>query len=269
MDTSPEQLESLNKNIEQYEQKARRRAWLFTIIPFLFGIVLLGYTVWQLQNYGQQLVEVQVKLDKTSNELSTTTLALQDTKSQLEQANTDLSTVQNKLDTTSKELENTQTELNRIKIELEEANQALKDANVFLANSYSIDPYDEKNSLSNFPYQADVLYYIQQLQLSNVGWNLNGFSESEGFNSPNFAVYVLQHFGYVSGNYNADSRPWQILEPVTEPSIGDIVYYEGGYSMFYFEINGEQFVIGMTPLGIIAQRINFASILGYLHVPYP
>jgi hypothetical protein len=121
--------------------------------------------------------------------------------------------------------------------------------------------------LSNFSYQADVLYYIQQLQLSNVGWNLNGFQRLVQLSK--FYCLYLQHFRYVSEDYNADSRPWQILEPVTEPSIGDIVYYEGGYSMFYFEINGEQFVIGMTPLGIIAQRINFASILGYLHVPYP
>jgi outer membrane murein-binding lipoprotein Lpp len=268
MDTSSEQIESLNKNIEQYEQKVRRRAWLFTIIPFLFGVILLSYTVWQLQNYGQKLVEVQVKLNKTTNELATTTIALQDTTKQLDQANTDLSTVQDKLNTTATELKNTQEELKSIKMELEEANQELKNANVFLTNSYSIDPLDEKNSLSNFPYQADVLYYIQQLQYSNVGWDRNGFSEAEGFNSPSFTVYVLQHFGYISGNYNGDAKPWQILEPISQPSIGDIVYYEGGYSMFYFEINGDKFVIGMTPLGIIAQRINFAPILGYLHVPY-
>jgi uncharacterized membrane-anchored protein YhcB (DUF1043 family) len=268
MDTSPEQIESLNKNIEQYEQKARRRAWLFTIIPLLFGVILLSYTVWQIQNYGQKLVEVQTKLDKTTNELDASITALQDTKGKLNQANTDLSAVQEKLDNTSRELENTQKELDNIKNELDKANEELKNANIFLANSYSIDALDEKNSLSFFPFQSDVLYYIQQLQYSNVGWNRNGFSEVEGFNSPNFSVYVLQHFGLISDNYNADAKPWQILEPVSEPSIGDIVYYEGGYAMFYFEINGDRFVIGMTPLGIIAQRLNFSPILGYLHVPY-
>ena len=39
--------------------------------------------------------------------------------------------------------------------------------------------------------------------------------------------------------------------------------------MFYFEQSGEPYVIGMTPLGIIAQRPDFAKVLGYLHVPYP
>ena len=268
MDTSSEHMESLNKNVEQYEQKARRRAWLFTIIPLLFGVILLSYTIWQIQNYGQKLVEVQVKLDKTTSELNTSTIALQDTRKQLDQANTALTTVQDQLNSTTRELENIQKELDNTQKDLDQANEELKSANVFLANSYSIDAIDEKNSLSFFPFQSDVLYYIQELQYSNVGWNRNGFSEVEGFNSPNFSVYVLQHFGLVSGNYNADAKPWQILEPVSEPSIGDIVYYEGGYAMFYYEINGDRFVIGMTPLGIIAQRLNFAPILGYLHVPY-
>lgn len=268
MEPTPEQIESLNKNIEQYEQKARFRAWLFTIIPLLFGVILLSYTVWQIQNYGQKLVEVQVKLDKTTTELNDSIIALQDARKQLDLANTDLTAVQGKLNTTTRELENTQKELDNIQKELDDANEELKSANVFLANSYSIDAIDEKNSLSFFPIQSDVLYYIQELQYSNVGWNRNGFSEVEGFNSPNFSVYVLQHFGLVAGNYNADAKPWQILEPANELSIGDIVYYEGGYSMFYYEINRDRFVIGMTPLGIIAQRLNFAPILGYLRVPY-
>jgi len=268
MDTSPEQIESLHRNIEQYEQKARRRAWLFTIVPLLFGVLLLGYTVWQIQNYGQKLADVQVKLGTTSNELDTSTIALQDMRKQLDQANADLAVVQDQLNITTRELENTQKELDSIQKELDQANEELKSANVFLVNSYSIDPVDEKNSLSFLPNQAEILYYIQELQYSGVGWNRNGFSEKEGFNSPNFAVYVLQHFGLISADFNADAMPWQILKPVSKPSIGDIVYYEGGYAMFYYEINRDRFVVGMTPLGIIAQRLDFAPILGYLHVPY-
>ena len=268
MDTSPEQMESLNRDIEQYEQKARRRAWLSTIIPLLFGVILLGYTIWQIQNYGQKLVEVQADLEKANTELNTSITALQDAKGQLEKANTELDTVQDKLNSTTSELEGLRQELNSTQQELSDTNDALQSANIFLENSYTIDPYDEKNSLSNYPYQADVLFFIQELQYSGVKWNPNGFSEEEGFNSPNFTVYVLQHFGLVSDNYGADSAPWQILTPVSEPALGDIVYYEGGYSMFYFEINSDKFVIGMTPLGIIAQQVDFAPILGYLHVPY-
>lgn len=269
MDTSPEQMESLNRDIEKYEQKARRRAWLSAVVPFLFGVVLLGYTIWQIQNYGQKLVAVQASLEKSNAELDASIAALQDTKGKLEQANTELATVQNKLNSTTSELEGIRQELNSTQQELSDTNDALQSANIFLENAYTIDPYDEKNSLSYYPYQADVLYFIQELQYAGVKWNPNGFSEEEGFNSPNFTVYVLQHFGYVSNNYAVDSAPWQILSPVSEAAIGDIIYYEGGYSMFYFEINREAFVIGMTPLGIIAQQVGFAPILGSLHVPYP
>lgn len=269
MDASPEQMESLNKNIEQFEKKARRRAWLSTIIPFLFGVILLGYTIWQIQISSQKLVKVEANLSNASQELSTTTSSLQDTQSQLDQANASLSDARNQLAAASKELEQMRRELEKIKSELDQTTQELRNANLFVVNSYPIDIVDiKRSSLYLFPLQEEVLLDILLMQKDGVGWNLNGFSETDGFNSPNFATYILQKHGLISNNYSADSKPWDILKPVGQPSIGDIVYYEGGYAMFYFELNGQSFVIGMTPLGILAQQTNFAPILGYLQVPY-
>lgn len=269
MDTSPEQIESLNKNIEQFERKARRRAWLSTVIPLLFGVFLLGFTIWQIQISAQKLADVKNKLSSTSQELTVANAALLSTRTQLDQTNVDLATLQDKLKSTTTELEKTKEELDKINKELDEATQELKDANGFVANAYSINVLDLKGSfLDQFPLQEEVLFDIENLQYAGVGWNRNGFSESEGFNSPNFAVYVLQRHGLISKSYGGNARPWDILTPVSQPSIGDIVYYEKGYTMFYYEFNGEPFVTGMTPLGIISQKIYFAPILGYLHVPY-
>ncbi|MDP1818029.1 MAG: hypothetical protein Q8K92_26490 [Leadbetterella sp.] len=269
MDTSPEQIESLNKDIEKFEKKARRRVWLSTAIPLLFGVILLGYTIWQIQITTQKLVSVQTTLNQTSRELSTTTTSLQDTKSKLDQANVDLANTQNKLDATFKELEQSKQELEKIKSQLDQTTQELRNANLFVANSVAIDIVDiKRSSLYLYPPQEEVLLDILFMQMDSVEWNLNGFSETDGFNSPNFAIYMLQKHGLISNDYAAGSKPWDILKPVHQPSIGDIVYYEGGYTMFYFELNGQEFVIGMTPLGILAQKIDFAPILGYLQVPY-
>jgi hypothetical protein len=266
----PEQMEILSRNIEEFERKARRRALLSTAVPLFFGILLLGYTIWQIQISAKELADVQNKLSLTSQELTTADATLSDTQAQLNQANENLATLHEQLQNTTSELEQTKEELNKVKKELDETTQTLNSANVFLTNLFTVDIYIEKNELgSRYPAQAEVLFYIQDLQYRGVGWNYYGFSETDGFNSPNFVIYVLQYFGYISGEHGGNARPWQILKPVDRPAIGDIIYYEGGYSMFYFEQSGEPYVIGMTPLGIIAQRPDFAKVLGYLHVPYP
>lgn len=269
MDVPQEHIESLAKNVEQYEQKARRRAWLSTLVPLLFGGVLLGYTIWQVQFYGQKLTDVQRQLNETSQELGTTITHLEDAQEQLGQADTDLGAVQEQLAQTQKDLEQTKGELEKTKQELEEATQALKDVNIFLAKKYEIDIFALKGGLpGEYPAQEEVLLDIAELQFIGIPWNRNGFSEDEGFNSPNFAVYILQKHGIISGDYGPGARPWEFLRPVTQPSIGDIVYYKGGYTMFYYELENGPFVIGMTPIGILSLSPDFAPVLGYLQVPY-
>jgi hypothetical protein len=269
MDVPQEHIESLARNVEQYEQKARRRAWLSTLVPLLFGGVLLGYTIWQVQFYGQKLTFVQGQLNETTQELGTTINDLENTREQLGQADTDLGAIQDQLAQTQKDLEQTRGELEKTKQELEEATQALKDVNVFIANSYPVDIFALKGGLpGEYPPQEDVLLDITELQFMGTPWNRNGFSEEEGFNSPNFAVYMLQKHGIISDEYGPAARPWEFLRPVTEPSMGDLVYYEGGYTMFYYELEDGPFVIGMTPIGILSLDPDFAPPLGYLEVPY-
>jgi hypothetical protein len=116
--------------------------------------------------------------------------------------------------------------------------------------------------------QEEVLLSILDLQRKGVGWNRYGFSEKEGFNSPSFTIYVLQKHGLISNDYHGGSKPWSILDDISYPYPGDLVYYEGGYTMFYFTLRGHSFVIGMTPLGIISLKPDFAPALGNLRVPY-
>ncbi|MDO8451891.1 MAG: hypothetical protein Q7S76_03410 [bacterium] len=273
MDSSNEHIESLSRNVEEYEKNARRRAWLSSIIPLLIGAVVLGYTVWQIQNYSQKLELVQVQLDQTTEDLGTAIITLDDTKEKLDQADTDLVAVKDQLTTTTAELESTQKELEGLRDQLEQTTRDLQNANVFIANNVAVDFFSVKGgSLDAYPSQEELLLYILQLQESGIGWNRDGFSEEEGFNSPSFAIYVLKQCGLVSGDTRAESKPWEsseLDETIRRLSIGDLVYYkDSGFSMFYFELDGESFVIGMTPLGILAQKIEFAPNPVYLGVPY-
>jgi len=273
MDSSNEHIESLNRNVEEYEKNARRRAWLSSIVPLLIGVFLLGYTVWQIQIYSQKLEGVQVQLDQTTEELGTTINNLGDTEEQLEEADTDLVAIREKLTATTAELESAQKELESLRDQLEQTTRDLQNANVFIANNVAVDFFSVKGgSLEAYPSEEELLLYILQLQESGIGWNRDGFSEAEGFNSPNFAVYVLQSCGLYTGAADVNTKPWNLSvldASINRPSIGDLVYYkDSGFSMFYYELNGESFVIGMTPLGILAQNINFAPNPAYLGVPY-
>ena len=275
MDSSEEPFESLSKNIEQYEKKARRRAWISSLIPLLFGLLLLAYTVSQIQLYGQKLTDVQKQLSDTSNELGLAITNLQDSQEQLNQADTDLGAVQAKLDQTTQDLENTRAELDKTQAELEATTEELRKRSDFLAYSVEVDRFAIKETIFEYPYpaQGDLLNYVLVLQERGIPYNGNGFSLTEGFNSPNFTVYLMSECGLINPDYGVESGPQSMLRVIDENelSIGDIVFDASGsgYSMFYFELTGgEKFLIGMTPAGILAVTPDFILEPTYFDVPY-
>jgi hypothetical protein len=55
----------------------------------------------------------------------------------------------------------------------------------------------------------------------------------------------------------------------SKPLVGDVVFYQAGYTMFYYEYRGgSPFVIGMTPLGVLALKPDFAPVISYGAVDY-
>ena len=274
MESSNQQIESLNKSVEEYERNARRRAWLSSIIPLIFGALLLGYTVWQIQIYSQELKTVQIQLDETTEDLGAAINDLNVTNDQLAQADTDLGEVKEQLSTTTAELESTRNELENLKSQLQEITEQLQSANLFVDKNVEVDFFAIKESgLSGGSFaQEEVLLYILELQQMGVRWSPAGFSLEEGFDSPSFAVYVLQQCDLYDGPADANTQPWNVAAlnaSVEGPALGDLVYYSpSGFTMFYYELNGESFVIGMTPLGILALEPDFAPNARYLGVPF-
>ena len=63
---------------------------------------------------------------------------------------------------------------------------------------------------------------------------------------------------------DASRRLFDNLPPTSTPTTGDLVFYPGGYALFYFDDRSEgPFVLGMTPFGITALKPDFAKPLGY------
>jgi hypothetical protein len=56
----------------------------------------------------------------------------------------------------------------------------------------------------------------------------------------------------------------EILPRVSQPTVGDVAFYPGGYVLFYLlNKDNKPFVIGMTPSGIVALDPNFAEPVGF------
>ena len=282
MDPSEEKdLDQLSHQIEQRERLSRRRAWVISLIPILFAVAFLAYTIWQITQAQTELTQTNAELASVDNEMS-------DLRTQLPEAQATLTAVQVLAETLEEDLSESQAQLLESQASLATATAQLADAQkeldaarVFAQSACPINEESLKEYSGDFTPQSEVLIYLLEAQLfGNIPWNPGGFSIEEGFNSPDFALFVMQNAlsGYplVSPDYQPGTPPWNILEVTSTPQNGDIAYYQSGYSMFYYELpvsygsrETMKCVIGMTPLGVIAQKLGFAQELGFLKVPYP
>ena len=162
--------------------------------------------------------------------------------------------------------------------EVDDLRAQIRSGTEILRQSHPITAMDVKYAFA-YPGRGDVLHEVRELKAAMsqttqpVQWKLNGRSPQEGFDSPSFAAYVLEQRGLIPSGSTAhlgegvegEQRDLRhMLNPVTAPNVGDVVFYKTGYTMFYFhDMNGRPFVIGMTPLGIASLEVNFADPIGY------
>lgn len=132
--------------------------------------------------------------------------------------------------------------------------------------NYSID----KELFSRYPAQTRILEEIRSLMSnSKIKWHLGGKYAEEGFDSPGFARYILNKYSKTVVPEKDTYNMKDFLETTGNPTIGDIIFYEHGYTMFYFEYHNTPFCVGMTPVGVTSLQLNFGpAILGYGKVNY-
>lgn len=281
MTSSEDQLESLSRKIEQRELHARRRVWLWTLVPVLVAGLFLAYTFWQIANAEGRLNRAEATLEQTTLKLATADTSLKESLTRIPAAQatitaaestqaklrTDLSKVQVALATSTAALSRSQSDLATTTAELGQAR-------VFASDACEIHPEYLKNYMGNGSLEGQILLYALELQKDKVSWNDNGSSIEDGFDSPRFSMFVLHHVGKLL-DQPIRTLPWKILQRTPDPMDGDIVHYEAGYTMFYYRYLGYDVqtlenldcVVGMTPLGIQVLKVNFANIIEYLSLP--
>ncbi len=163
-----------------------------------------------------------------------------------------------------KELDKITSALSEKQKELDETKAQLSKATDFKSLAHPLTMREVKKIASRQyeSRQGVVLGEIQSLQMMGVSWHLSGQSPTVGFDSPSFAAYVLEQQGISVGELQSGTKiSTQLrenLESVNEPAPGDLLFYPGGYVLFYYiDTKNDPFVIGMTPFGIVSLDPNF------------
>lgn len=300
-------LEEIVQQAEKRELLARRRAILYTLIPVLMALALVWYTsnrVLQAQQEvhqaSQELAVAQSDLNEAHATLTPVVKVLATNQMQVEDSKEQLATAQMQITWAASDLAKQSEEITRLQREalsykdqvqtlqttaqaaqdrVYELDTLLKEATRFKEFTWHGDWEMTAKYLSGVSPAGDLFYRIMLLQQQNVPWNLNGFSISEGFNSPSFAAYMLTDMQMLLKPVTAPIAQAELLKLLPPKTLrpdslerspeailrpGDLVYYKTGYTMFYFtDYDHQPFVIGMTPLGILALLPNFAEPIGY------
>ena len=259
--TPGDQLPVLLERIERREKSARSRAVLSSLLPVALTVVLLGYTASSVRN-------AQKQVDALKTEATTYTTQIDTLKKNAETYKTQSQSLQG-------DSENYKNQVTELQAQLAEAQKTISEAVNLSRTVRTIDSVNAKELASRFPGSESLLLDLLDLRQRRIKWKLGGQSSQEGFDSPNFAMYILRQ-KRASGievrpeSLSEASRSlYDKLPPTTQPRTGDLVFYPAGYAMFYFADPREgPFVLGMTPIGITALKADFAKPVGYRQVQW-
>jgi hypothetical protein len=257
----------------------------------VMAAILILFTWQQVSTATKQLIETKQTLSATNEKLLAANSQFSQTQAQYSALQTKLATTnqdiavlksqaekyQQEIGTLSADVEKYKSEVGTLLTERDGLQKAISELGAQIEAAQGLKRYlytgDINLVLKSMVDQKnfELLLDIWGMQGGSKTWQPGGIGPDQ-FDSPGFAVYILNKYKAVEGDpekihYSLIS----MLPSVTSPSDGDIVIYEGGFTMFYFMDGhtGVPFVIGMTPLGIVALKYDFAKVRLIGHVVYP
>jgi hypothetical protein len=167
-------------------------------------------------------------------------------------AEADLKTAQEALASAVDQTAKLRQQIGDLERRLAASQKALADALNLEKHVYKLNWDELKMIAADSGAAAYLLEKIAQ-QKDRVHWGMSN-TEAGGYNSPGFATLILQRAdrlpaGRALADLKRDDGP---------PHLGDIVLYDSGYALFYFrDHQRREFVIGMTPFGVLALNYDF------------
>lgn len=283
-----DELQSVLERVNERAATAQRRALIYTLIPILVGLAMIWVTTQVVSSKTRELNEANSRLSDAQEqrdalesqttdlktELNQTTQQLDSAKVEADQLRQESQTLLDQLEKTKSEITELQSQRNNLNEQVELLSTQVEESGVLRNKFFEGDILVILKDMSaDFPAQTELLEEILRLQSPDSGtqWLAGGVGPSE-FDSPGFAAYLLSERNLIAGNPEDNHYSLSDILPVIHtPENGDVVFYKGGYTMFYFQdpYTRESFVIGMTTFGIVAMKYDFAPLIGIGDVKYP
>ncbi len=227
--------EQIFGKFQKEEKKSRKRMFIYSSIPLIITIVLIitSYlSVNDAQNQVAILTEEMQTLETTVIDLNKEIVAKTDS--------------------------------------LTEMKKVYELAINYKDKRFQFDFKRDKELYSRYPKQTRMITEMRRMIDANeIKWHLGGNSPEQGFDSPSFAAYIINKYSKTNISAGERYKLKEILPATTNPKVGDVVFYEQGYAMIYFEYRNQPFVVGMTPIGLASLTLEFGpKILGYAHINY-
>lgn len=277
-------IDELEARIAKGERRSLLRTSVISVIPVAAAVVFLLFTLQQIESAGSRLEKVRSELETAQVEIERANeqreaairiaeaaaeerdemLALRERAEEEVQQYVDRAAqLQNQIASLEQESkqyqERYQEQLERSRAlaeELAEVTARLEQAVAFQTNVYDLDWTDVKDIASRMEEAGELLVRIDEFRQEGVTWGLDN-TIAGGFTSPGFAGFILQQMqGQGTASYGATLSNLETRRG--SPQLGDVVLYESGYAMFYMQdYQGTPFVVGMTPIGILALEFEF------------
>lgn len=225
--------DQLSQRIERGHRKALVRTFLLSFATVVVAAAFLVFTLRELERANQQL-------SKVNKEIS-------DAIDAKEKAQAELKSAQDDLGSAVTQAKTLQEQVDALKAELAEAHNLSK-------HVYKLDLPELKMMSVEYGRAVEALEWIEKLK-DQVHYTVSNTSTG-GYSSPGFARLILQKLGRM----RADSDLAILPQDGGPPNVGDIVVYESGFHLFYFrDHTRREFVVGMTPLGVVSLDYDFGA----------
>ena len=227
--------ENTMERFQKEEKKAKKRMLLFISIPLILTLILVLVSYFAVDNANQQVKELtqqKNKLEENINELND--------------------------------------EINTKTDSLAEMKNIMELAINYKDKRHSFNFSVDKELYSLYPKQTQMLTDMRNMiDSGQIKWHLGGSTPESGFDSPSFATFMINKHSATNVPVSERYQLRNVLPSTDEPEVGDIVFYEHGYAMFYFKYRNQPFVVGMTPIGLTSLTYDFGpKRIGFGKVDY-
>ncbi len=251
------ELHELEARVVRRERRVFRLTLVFSFLPVVAAAALLWMTIEGISSARRELGVVRTDLIDTTaaRDRARTDLAgLKDTITGLEMQ---AANAKEEVGRLQSQYQQSQARVRRWEERLAVVQENLRRTSQFTQHVYQFNWAEAKALASQIPRGGELLMRIDEYRRQGIGWGWEN-TRDKGFVSPGFAGFILQEMQVVPGELSPIDALFTLPLTNQQPRPGDVVVYDAGFAMFYFQDrDGKEFVIGMTLIGILALSYDF------------